>query len=666
MTSGREAIAKAMSFLGSVQCEDGSFPSYVRSDDGNEGPSPNAFCTYLIASALRAALADSTEESPSIALRRGILAFVQGESRDNGAFNYWKSSARESMPPYPDDLDDTALAYAARLSCGDMVSGKDIAALARLLPAAEIDEGGPYATWIVEGAARPVHTGYSDAGEPALWSDVDPGVNANVAYLLSQLGIRLPKLDAYLERALRARSYSSAYYPDPLAVSYFITRGYSGSALSEAVPGILRYAHPDGTYGSPLHNALAVASLARAGAPQEAYEAARYALIEAQHPDGGFASGPLYLEQSTKAARRHAGGRAVTTAIAIDALSCAAAGQHATAQGRGSVTSLSLRVVDSYAGIRSACRSLAPSCEVILERYFAAFAGDDFWRGVMEIPLVIARALSIPGDASLVSTVVDAHLSGLIGYSLLDAIADGEQEARYAPCASFLIRRCAGGYRAAGSALESILSGIEAAVLREADMRLPRDADGFDLSGLAEPGQTSALSEKSLGVALPALALLDVSGAGDAEAGACRAFFGALLSARQWNDDAHDIRDDLARGHVTPAGWEALVRFAARRPGARFDPDRDGHELHVIFWYEVFPIVCDAIGEACMRARAALGGLAFRNEAYFSECIGIQERLLERSLREHSDALAFIASYQLSALGRSSPGLKRDSSPMRG
>ena len=77
--------------------------------------------------------------------------YLAGQACRHGSLNYWqRDSADSKSTPYPDDLDDTACAWAAICqSAPSLLDGNVQAKLVRLLTATESTAGGPYGTWLV-------------------------------------------------------------------------------------------------------------------------------------------------------------------------------------------------------------------------------------------------------------------------------------------------------------------------------------------------------------------------------------------------------------------------------------------------------------------------------------------------------------------------------------
>ncbi len=120
------------------------------------------------------------------------------------------------LPQYPDDLDDTFCSLISLQKIKPkIINASVLDSVEHMLAKNESGTGAPYITWITDGSCEK-------------WRDIDPGVNANIAYFLSLNAIHLYPLQRYIDQVILNRNYTSHYYDSPLFVMYFISRGYSG------------------------------------------------------------------------------------------------------------------------------------------------------------------------------------------------------------------------------------------------------------------------------------------------------------------------------------------------------------------------------------------------------------------------------------------------------
>ena len=200
-----ETIARGLAFLAERQKADGSFVSYS-SASVQPFRRRRTWQTVFVPALMLSALAQVNDTS-ALPIRNKLAEFLLDEKGPEGAFNYWAKNAPEHKTmPYPNDLDDTFCALAGLyLHDTALVDEKMLAQAVALLLAAETAVGGPYRTWLVPTDSEPV------------WLDVDLAVNSNVAYFLSLIGNRLPKLDGMMEQAITTNTYTSPCYPSEYA-----------------------------------------------------------------------------------------------------------------------------------------------------------------------------------------------------------------------------------------------------------------------------------------------------------------------------------------------------------------------------------------------------------------------------------------------------------------
>ena len=221
------AIDTLTKFLKKQQLADGSFLSYSSPDMhdfSHAQPYRTIFTTALILSSLQ-----HYNDPISIPIKQKSAHYLLSQKSDNWTFNYWQKSVPEyTQLPYPDDLDDTCCALAALQHYdAKIISGEVLAKIVHILTELEIQEGGPYKTWITQRDVDPI------------WQDVDVAVNSNIAYFLSLQDIELPNITGLIEQVISRKKYESPYYPTPYPIIYFISRWYTGSKKKQLTKFLL-------------------------------------------------------------------------------------------------------------------------------------------------------------------------------------------------------------------------------------------------------------------------------------------------------------------------------------------------------------------------------------------------------------------------------------------
>lgn len=567
---------------------------------------------------------------------------ISREQAEDGAFNYWLSTAHERQrDPYPHDLDDTALALATlSLYRPEAVNGEQFAKLVKLLTRSELAVGGPYNTWLVNFMANPA------------WRDCDIAVNANVAFLLSLHDIFLPNLTEYFERCLGTQELHSIYYLSPLTIIYFWSRAYQGGEVSAAVAYIRQARLPSGHWGSPLLTALAVSALARWESCVEEDRAITYLL---QTGEAGFwpAEG-IYLERASGSEEWYHGSEALTTAFCLEAL-------HLYSQQTASAPEMLPQPVtpsEKHDQWRTELRTtfitqaaeVSPAFGRLAEVSVQTFEQHPFWRDALLLPVWWQKALGKRGEAITVDMIRRLcvwQLAGLAAYAVFDDLIDGQGSGQEVPFAVWCVRQFSTGYARLLPEWESgekIVSNLEAALQAEISQRLVKQGTTYALP--SDVSCSQALADKSLGYALPALALLVQVEAEEAEQAHAEQYFWCLLAARQYNDDSHDIIEDLQAGRLTPANCLVLKEWQKRNSAlAQLNVKQHATNLSEIFWHAVFPEVCQRIEGLLEQALLHLEALELEQPEYFASLITEQAQGLARARQERQQTLEFLQNY---------------------
>ena len=135
--------------------------------------------------------------------------------------------------------------------------------IATTLTSLEIQEGGPYRTWLTK-------------SHDDVWRDVDVVVNSTIGHCLSLFDIHLPKLDHFISTSILEGRLSSPYYPSIFHVCYFVSRYYDvGHGRREKIDNDIRarlaeiitaQLKDSGSQNiNPLERAMAISSLAMLG-----------------------------------------------------------------------------------------------------------------------------------------------------------------------------------------------------------------------------------------------------------------------------------------------------------------------------------------------------------------------------------------------------------------
>lgn len=625
-------VTGGLNYLQDEQFSDGHFPGVLCSpNDG--GTTQTLLPSVLIATALSSL--KQIESAQQIILH--IATFLLTQRDIDGSWNYCIASDEHSHHQHPNDMDDTALAYASIIASDSLYGTSSIMAeLVHLMTSVEVHEGGPYNTWI------------ADFSHDEHWADVDIAVNANIAYLLALLDVVLPEMTIYFDDCISTNAIQSQYYESPITTLYFLSRTYTG-AYKQACIDLILGEQIAGHWQTPLTTALALCALYRFGVPLNEYGAAVDYLSNTAE-DNHWADEPFSVNRTINATPLYQGSAALTTAVCIEALSYAIQSSDPTPFTAIPFLFERDAIVTAY---RVHSKGLSPEFSLLAERALNDLLDHPFLRESMVLPYLFARAQGTHAisDHTLHQLGL-ANLYGWIGYTVLDTIMDDEFDKHVLPFSMYCIRQLVSIYREVlpgtlYTTIEDILNQTDLAYMHEYSARLVLNDNGIALGTLA-PRHTIPTYQKSLAHALPVLAILLLEGhAPDGDAlMRMRTFFEQYLHIRQYSDDAHDLIEDLTAGQLTHVLYDVLTEYKKAYPHAvTINPKTDETTLLELFWRIVFPSIYEAMLESAQTAKQALSGIELRDPSYFIQLIDELVMQQERIFEERTRMYQFLAAY---------------------
>ena len=607
-----------MSFIEREQLSDGSF---LRIAD-NAAKEKTIFITALILTALGQ---DSVKKEKSIntIVTKGLAFLLNEKNPHQVSWNYWPRKTKEiesitgapERAQIPDDLDDTFTVLAAISlhstaddvfpTSSDFFSGKTMAEIVRLLCSTETRPSGPYNTWII--------------GAEGVWQDIDPIVNANIAYFLTLKGIRLPKIEHYIATTIEqilgtysqeqvAHSFGapiSRYYFSPVVMLYFLTRPQEAAASRVTAFLLAQLAKTDPrTILNPLETIMAISSILRLYPDKNSAVNAvtpfiktilSYAEKQTWRPH------PLYIETAPKNIPSYAGAAALTAAFCVEALSSY---QHLTNESKkktktdndthvNSAHKIETEILTRFAGWFDPFPSIAPLLPSILKKVISIDPGKQ----ITLLPYFFNRSLARPSDdCEYIIDLGIANLAGWIAYRIFDDISDSDAPISAAttdkktinkntdiditapfiflPLAAMCLRHVTATYTLIFEKEESEKENPQNnfALLFKTLMSQMDEANAWEARHLSistfqilhtpekNHNPYDTLAHKSLPHCLGPIAILARSGyaANDPAIADTISFFHHYLIARQLHDDAHDWYDDLSRGSINSAASKII------------------------------------------------------------------------------------------------------------
>lgn len=601
------ALDKGLSYLANVQRPDGGFDSYS-SPSKTRFKKAYAYQTTFVPALMLAALS-GLETPAGQDIRRRLFAFVRAQRSPNWSFNYWaaKSPERKRLP-YPDDLDDISCAFIG-LTLHDKTSMDPaaLAAIVKLLIAAETQPGGPYRTWLVP------------SGSSARWQDVDLAVNANIAFLLSLISEPLPNVTAFIDQAIRNHRLTSPYYVSEYPLLYYVSRSYQGSRF-KGLQAIAKRLHRSNKTLGPLEEATLLTSLLRLNDPDASSLVPR--VLEGQRKDGSWPAEAFCLDPARGGKKYYHGSESLTTALALEALNLyrqQVSRSEAAHSAQNNAPTSNVQTKSILRAVRCESQHLAPELRRALRSYIKRTVQTPNGPEIMTLAEHFDRSLIHPLDSRLRPALVRLGLANTYGwaaYTILDDFLDEEGRPQLLPVATTALRyslntfeQVMPGDAAFRQCIHRTFDTIDAANAWElAHCRFRVKDNVIVIKRLPSYSDAGKLAERSLGHVLGPLAVLRLGGA-ELNGGLTRSVrqaFVRYLAARQLNDDLHDWQTDLAKGHITLVVASVLDDLHLK-PG-RYSLESIMPAAQRQFWHHTIVSLCHTVREQTALGRQDLAG----------------------------------------------------------
>jgi hypothetical protein len=655
-----KSIRNGFDFLCENQKQAGNFIGYaftipdrsVKPNRVHETISPTPFTTSLILNALRPLQkCEYIDQQKLHKLAELGTDFIYTEIDETYfAWNYWekKEPLRKTLPA---DMDDTSLAFAAiKYWRPETVDGESLARLIHTLLATERKEGGPYNTWI------------TDFKKDKRFDDCDIGVNANIAYMLSLLDIRLNNLEIYFEKAVETESLTSLYYISPLVMLYFIARGYKGDKRAVFIEAIRKHQKPDGTWGSIIDTAVSLSALAYLG-EAISHEEKALGYIVASQKHNHWQRDAFYFERGDKETKWYHGAATLTTSLCLEAL-CLAAGSTASS------TVPETRSAQMYAHetdevVRqciASAKEISEEFALYAKTWSAKIMSHPWIRESVMVPFFLSAMLKpstqqtdtqLEEKTKTLLKLSHANLSGWIGYSMMDDVMDGDAPPSLIPFANFCLRAMNTMYAKHFNEdnftiVSNLLSETDKAYATEAALKLAKTENGYSLATIPDPEKICGAS-KSIGQVIACLGVLQEI---DADGKSLISFYRHFLEAKQMNDDAEDLIEDLSLGRMTKIGAMVLSAYKKRKAVGSIDVPSERETLLDIFWNDIFDNVYTEIIDNLHRAEVALSEFQESNTVletnHFLHMISKLRKSIDTTNVERETMRAFIKAYAAS------------------
>lgn len=635
-----KAIQNGLAYIKSTQNQDGSFTSYLgteKNDIKKDEPHRTTFISSLILASL-----SSVQEARSSQVLTLLAHFVNSQKDANWTYNYWtKDEPNREKTPYPNDLDDTFCAYNALLKVDQAnITPEVLAEIVKVLIATEVKAGGPYKTWLVPD------------GSDARWLDIDPAVNSNIAFFLSQIATIPSGLHDYLRDSIRDQKLISPYYPSVLPTVYYLSR-----CPIENITDCLELLPKEERELSALDIALTANILLRLNE----YERGQYfieKLLHTQQSDGSWLAGGFSIDRIVQSKPYYSGSAALTTAFALEALA-----QYKDYYSR-QMSSLpsNLHTKDQDVGQQifdyadSLCNPLPSLIHAQLKKRLSTMRKSGNGNEILENAIMLNSALKKPisNNDQLFLTLGSANLYGWVAYTIYDDFIDEEGDPTLLSIANAAHRISYNSFlRSSPNTdfrryVEQTFNIIDDANNWEALNCRSKTTDRLiTISHLPDYGDLSMLAHRSIGHILPPLTILTHSGVAVASEDFVflEQSFKHYLIAKQLNDDAHDWQDDFNNGHMSFVVSLILQELCV--VDGTYDKRRLSESMQRHFWYHTILNVCEEIERNVTLSKRALRKmrcLKAQNDMY-ATLEKIKESVV-LTRKQQKETVAFLRHYQ--------------------
>jgi hypothetical protein len=608
----KRATRLGLQYLAAVQQSDGSFVSYISPDMhafNKEKPVWTTFTPSLILGAL-----SSVNHPSSLAIRQKIADFLLSQKSEQWSFNYWsKREMKKHSFQYPDDLDDTFVAYTGLyLHNPNLITPEVLVAMTKILIATETKVGGPYRTWLVPPDSE------------KSWLDVDLVVNSNIAYFLSLVSRVPPSLVQLQSQAIADNTLYSPYYPTPYQAAYFVVRSLQSQLSSRQLRNYL-YNLPQNMPRAAIEEALLATSFMRLGTPAEEVRQHIDKLLALQQHDGSWQAGTMFVSHHTNGQTHYVGSSSTTTAIALEAIAlyqkAAQKKQHPTLSPSTLKASISTKQTHYQIQVQDIisqyCSTLGSALQQTTQSYVANIVNSKSSQEIVAFALFFNDSLVRPlkHAEKFLAMLGSANTFGWVAYTIYDDFLDHEGDPLLLSTANTAMRF---SYESFLHALpqrqdyvdfvKKSFNLIDSANAWELDQcRLhTHKKRSVTINGLPDYGDLSYLAHRSIGHVLSPLAILARSGFA-VESPDFQAVYTALkhyIIAKQLNDDAHDWQEDFLHGRCTYVVSLILSELAVPTGTYRFNSLLSTMQKR--FWHHTLITICSTMDQHTTLAREAL------------------------------------------------------------
>ncbi len=461
--------------------------------------------------------------------------------------------------------------------------------------------------------------------------------------------IHLTQLTAWIDDHIEDANLTSEFYLSPITLLYCITRAYKGKRNAQILKLLKKY---QSRIHNPLLRALYITAHLRAGGDPR-YVQTHVRQLLAVSKTKLRKPYPFFIEEKTNSATYISGCHAFTSAAFAEALSeyethsRKRTAEHTTEKYRSRIMQKTCEIIP-----RHLQGKLLPVVHTLVEH--------DARSEIILVPYYFHHTLVVNSTGRTPSVFVEnlacANILGWVGYTLLDDAYDDEESFTHVPSIHYAVTQTrvllleSAFTEHARNYIHRTLADTHDTLEKERrERRCSIEDHAFLIPKHLEPLQThTSLHKKSFGHALGPLLILLHTGYEhhSPEFTATEHFFRTYLTARQLNDDAHDVCTDLERGHISSTVAMLLMQFTQEHP--------ERHTIHTVndmpllkqlFWTKCIGRLSKDILALCENARNHLAMIPLNDPTYFISLIEPLEHAARKALSERDATLRFLAIY---------------------
>jgi hypothetical protein len=282
--------------------------------------------------------------------------------------------------------------------------------------------------------------------------------------------------------------------------------------------------------------------------------------------------------------------------------------------------------------------------------------GIDRDQQIILLPFFFCQVIKQQVPSHFVQNLCAANLFGWMAYTLYDDFLDEEGQLSHLNFANFCLRSLTELYFQASQQHKQIFT-LFTQVLNQLDwantwevthcrVTIYKQSLNLEKISLPEFGNFEVIAYKSLGHALGPLSIFLATGHSErrSEFKNLYQFFIHFIIAKQLNDDAHDVFEDLSRGHLTPVNTQLLKDWQLVQDAQILQ--LGDLELRRIFWTQTIKTTSQIILKHCQTARQFLAKVSEEiNLAFGTRLLAPIEKAAHQAISQQSQTQEFLDSY---------------------